>query len=181
MNLCLAIDPGLNAGYAVMTGPKERHLVLSGGIKNDASIEMGERLQYILNRFTDLIETHKPKVLVVEAVTRVYGGKTDEERNASSWTLHWVYGEIIRLGFVYNIPVNVISPSTMKAAVTEGKRSPDSKGQASKSEVKRVVQELYGQKSMRTDESDAIGLAIAYWKIYNGEYVVGAKKKKKKK
>lgn len=61
---------------------------------------------------------------------------------------------------------------TLKACVTQGKREPGAAGPAKKHEVMRVIKEMFGNRRMRSDESDAIALAVTFWRIYYGEYVV---------
>jgi Holliday junction resolvasome RuvABC endonuclease subunit len=174
----VAFDPGLNLGWCASD---HKRVISSGCIKNDASRPMQERQNELTDFITHLILIENPDVVVVEAINRVAGSSTDLEKNGSTWALYWIYGEIIRLSGKRNIPVFPISPSSMKSAVTKGKREPDAKGLASKEEVMRVVKSLYGERKMRSDESDAIGLAICYWMIYDGEYTVTKSKPKKRK
>jgi len=173
----LAIDPGINLGYAISEDPIERVLVKSGCVKNDSSIPMLQRQIHIINLIENLLKEEKPDKVILEAVNRV--GNIRNKKNASTWTLYWVYGSILYLAGKADIEVIEVNPSTLKAAVTQGKRDPEAKGSIKKAEVKKCVKEIYGDLKIRSDEADAIGLTIAYWKIYNNEYTPGAKRKKK--
>lgn len=175
----VAFDPGLNLGWAVSEDVKKRTLKRSGCIKNDSDQPMLERQIYLTEFIEKLLEEEQPDVVIVEAVNRVGGGQVNNRKNESTWALYWIYGEILRSAGLKGIEVFPINPTTMKAAVTEGKRDPDAKGPAKKEEVMKVVKQIYGDRKMRSDESDAIGLAIAYWKLYTKEYIVGAKRKRK--
>lgn len=175
----VTFDPGLNLGWSVSEDPIKRTLKRSGCIKNDASTPMLERQIELTTFISNLIDEEEPDVVVVEAVNRVGGGKVNNKKNESTWALYWIYGEIRRIAGVRGIELMEINPATLKAAVTEGKRKPDAKGPAKKEEVMRCVKEIYGDRKMRSDESDAIGLAITFWKLYTKEYTVGAKRKRK--
>jgi Holliday junction resolvasome RuvABC endonuclease subunit len=176
----LCFDPGLNLGYCVST--RDRKIKASGSIKNNSHLPMGQRQVAIQSFIFDLIRTEKPDLIVVEAINRVgKGRRLQDEKNASTWALYWIYGEINRLSNLYNeqdpFPIN---PMTLKACVTQGKRTPGATGPAKKHEVMRVIKEMFGNWRMHSDESDAIALAVTFWRIYCGEYVVKKSKPRKK-
>ena len=174
----VAFDPGLNLGYAVSENSKKRVLLKSGHVKNDSSQPMLERQITLSNFIETILNDYEPDVVIIEEVNRVGGGQVNNRKNQSTWALYWIYGEILKAAGVRGIEIYLMNPATMKVAVTEGRRIPGSKGLPKKEEVMAIVKEIYGDRKMRSDESDAIGLVIAYWKIYNGEYKVGAKKRK---
>lgn len=176
----VSFDPGLNLGWAVSEDSNTRTLLRSGCIKNDSDEPMFNRQMRLTAFVEELLDTEKPDTVVIEAINRVGGGKVNNKKNESTWALYWIYGEIMRIAEMKGFEVFPINPATMKTAVTEGHREEGASGLASKEEVMKVVKKTYGDRRMRSDESDAIGLVICFWRIYNNEYVIGAKKKKKK-
>lgn len=173
----VSFDPGLNLGWAVSNS--SRQILRSGCLKNDPKESMFDRQNRLYNFIEGLIIAEGPDVIVIEGVNRVHGGKTNIEKNSSTWAMYWIYGTIVHMAGKYKAAVFPIVPSQMKAAVTQGKRDPDAKGQASKDEVKKAVADLVDRKKMRSDESDAIGLNVAFWMLYHNEYIPKNAKKKK--
>ncbi len=178
----LAFDPGLNLGYALMN---DDEYVLSDFVRNDNKQPMTARMLLLTSKIAKLLAEWQPDFVVVEAINRVGGGAVNNKKNESSWALYWVYGEIIRLAALHGKEVSPINPTTMKACIVPKEtRSDEQRAKsrsASKDEVATAVRALTGQAlKTRSDETDAVGLAITFYRIYTGAYVVGAAKKSKK-
>jgi crossover junction endodeoxyribonuclease RuvC len=153
----LGIDPGLGTtGYGVIED-KNFKLIEAGIIKTQANTPIQARLKNIFSAVSEIIEEHKPAVLVLE---KIY-----------SHCKH---------------PTTAILMSHARAAIclacgtsgvrlinypsTKIKKTVTGNGHASKQQVQRMVQGILKLKNAPhpVDVSDALAMAIAYCYINRG-------------
>lgn len=147
----LGIDPGLGTtGYGIIED-RGFKLIEAGIIKTQANTPIQARLKKIFDAVSEIIEEHKPAVLVLEKIYSHY-------RHPTTAILMGHARAVICLACGIN-GVNLINyPSTkIKKTVTGN-------GHASKQQVQRMVQNILKLKNIPEppDVSDALSMAIAY-------------------
>ncbi|WGH86861.1 crossover junction endodeoxyribonuclease RuvC [Auritidibacter ignavus] len=149
----LAVDPGLTrCGMAVVDVAPNRQATLVDvrvvGTPNTASI--GERLATIDEAIADFFESHRPDHLAVERMFAQNNTPTVVGTAQAS-------GVVIAAAGRRNIPVALLTPSEVKAAVTGN-------GSADKNQVTAMVTRVLGLDSppKPADAADAMALAIAH-------------------
>lgn len=156
----LGIDPGLGTtGYGIIED-KTFKLVEAGVIKTQANTPIQERLKKIFDSLTDIIEEHKPGILVLEKIyshckhptTAILMGHA----RAVACLASGIHG--VRL---------INYPSTkIKKTITGN-------GHASKQQVQRMVQNILKlkEKPEPVDVSDALAMAVSYCYLNKGHRV----------
>ena len=147
----LGIDTSLRStGYGVLLseGSSMRALDM-GAIKNAREIPLSGCLRNIHARVAELIETHHPDVMAIEAV--IYG------KNAGTMlVLGEARGAVITAAVDAGVPIYEYEPRRMKMAVCGN-------GMAEKLQVQRMVKTLLALPELpQNDAADALGLAIAH-------------------
>ncbi len=156
----LGIDPGLQTtGYGIIED-RNLKIVEAGVIKTTANTPIQNRLKKIFDSISDIIEEHKPAVLVLEKIYSHY-------KHPTTAILMGHARAVICLACGIN-GVNLISyPSTkIKKAVTGN-------GHASKQQVQRMVQNVFKLKNLPdpVDVSDALAMTVAYCYLCRGARV----------
>jgi crossover junction endodeoxyribonuclease RuvC len=156
----LGIDPGLQTtGYGIIED-RNLKIVEAGVIKTAANTPIQNRLKKIFDSISDIIEEHKPAVLVLEKIYSHY-------KHPTTAILMGHARAVICLACGIN-GVNLISyPSTkIKKAVTGN-------GHASKQQVQRMVQNVFKLKNLPdpVDVSDALAMTVAYCYLCRGTRV----------
>ena len=147
----LGIDPGLNTtGYGVIEDDGFK-LVEAGVIRTKANTPIQTRIKKIFDKISDIIEEHRPAVLVLEKIYSHYKHPTTAILMGHARAMAClVCGK-------FNLML-VNYPSTrIKKAITGN-------GHASKQQVQRMVQTMLKLKSLPepVDVSDALAMAISY-------------------
>ena len=151
----LGVDPGLRVtGYAVIRVPKpeDLELVEAGVIRTPGpSTGIAPRLQKVHEELDDVIEEHKPDVLVIEKLYAHY------KHPATAILMGHVRGVVCLLSGTPGVPLFSIAATHVKKSVT-------GRGHASKEQVQRMIQHKLGLKAMPEpyDVADALAIALAY-------------------
>jgi Holliday junction resolvasome RuvABC endonuclease subunit len=157
-------DPGLNMGWSVVAyesgnSTLEPIVIESGVVKNDSSIVMGQRLLELFSFTLMLFVKYRAKLSFVgiEQVNKARGAAL-KKGNDSTWTLYFVFGMLVMLSYAFGVRYELINPMTMKAQFALD-------GHADKAVVRAKAQGYLaaGEKIQRSDQSDAIGIAVVAW------------------
>ena len=147
----LGIDPGLAAtGIGIVQGIDLKVTNYSyGGIYTSKNLPLPARLECIFSKLSQVIETQKPDIMVVEDVFSL------EKFPKSGITLGKVTGVVLLAGCKAGLPV-------IEIPVREAKQVITGNGKASKMQLETAVRNLLNQsKAIRPfHASDALGLAL---------------------
>jgi crossover junction endodeoxyribonuclease RuvC len=153
----LGIDPALGCtGYGLIEfGGKDLHLIEAGIIKTSSRQRMPQRLDKIYSSICSLIKQTKPQVLVLE---KLY---THWRHPTTAHILGHPRGIVCLACERLKVPL-------VEYGVTRVKKAVVGRGNASKFQVQRMVQEFLKLKTTPepTDVSDALALAIAHGFIF---------------
>jgi len=154
----LGIDPGLGiTGYGIIDAHKAKYkLIEAGVIRTDSKDKIPKRLFKIYTCLSELIDEHKPSVLVLEKLYTHYKHPT------TALLMGHARGVICLLCGLKGMQL-VNYPSTrIKKAVTGS-------GHASKDQVSGMIKNLLCLKSSPrpVDITDALAAAISYTYIEN--------------
>lgn len=148
--IVLGVDPGSRVtGYGLVgeTGDRLQYLE-SGHISLPPHLPHSRRLSRIYERLQELIHRYQPEALAVEEVFLA--------RNVqSALKLGQVRGIVLLAAAQVGISVYEYSPLSLKKAVV-------GYGQASKSQVQLMIQQLLGQTVANHNASDALALSICH-------------------
>ncbi|MBP7056593.1 MAG: crossover junction endodeoxyribonuclease RuvC [Candidatus Omnitrophica bacterium] len=153
----LGVDPGLNVtGYGVIDD-RTFKVVEAGVVKTKAGRPIQERLDEIFASISEIIDEHKPGVVVLEKIYSHYQHPT------TAILMGHARAAVCLACGTHNVKL-VNYPSTrIKKCITGN-------GHASKVQVQRMVQTLLNLKNTPepVDVSDALAMAISY--CYNKEH-----------
>lgn len=153
----LGIDPGLNTtGYGIIED-KNFKLIEAGVIRTQPNTPIQTRLKKIFDGICEIIEEHKPAVLVLEKIYSHY-------KHPATAILMGHARAVVCLACGINGVELVNYPSTkIKKTVTGN-------GHASKQQVQRMIQNTFKLKNSPepVDVSDALAMAIAYCYLKKG-------------
>ncbi len=151
--LVLGIDPGLaTVGYAVVEGSKEKPVCLDFGVVKTNFSEknnLGNRLLEIASDLKNIIQRYQPEKAVVEELFFFKNQKT-------AITVAQSRGVVLYLLAKYKIPVIHVTPLQVKQTLC-------GYGKASKQQIQKMIQKLYGLTSLPKPDDAADSLAIAWW------------------
>lgn len=164
----LGVDPGSRlTGYGCvdLIGNQLKHvahgtlrLANTGG---KAVIPLEERLLSIYEGLSQVIQKHRPRIMVVE---KVFFAKNA----VSALKLGQARGAAILTGRIHSLEIREYSPSEVKQALT-------GHGGADKHQVARMVRLLTGQNDFATlDASDGLALAICHAHSARGAHASSA-------
>nr|WP_206831748.1 crossover junction endodeoxyribonuclease RuvC [Alicyclobacillus fructus] len=149
----LGVDPGLaRLGYGIVErGPGDslRHVV-HGCIETCADTPLPARLKHIFQKLTEICQTHRPDVMVVEELFF--------SRNATTaFTVGQARGVALLAGAEAGLAVMEYTPMQVKQAVT-------GYGRAEKRQVQEMVRLLLRLPHLPRpdDAADALAVAIAH-------------------
>ncbi len=151
MKRILGIDPGLlHTGWAIIdVAGSNRTYVASGVILPPTKIPFPERLAFIFNNLTELIEKFQPNECGIEVIFVNKNAKT-------TLLLGQARASAITAVAVKNIPVFEYEPNKVKKALT-------SMGHADKEQIYKMLSILLPAAKPKTpDESDAIAIALTH-------------------
>lgn len=149
----IGIDPGLKAtGYGVVEyQPHHISLVETGTIEPKQKDFIQNRIKTIYSLLNELIEQHRPDVLVLEKLYAHYN------HPATASILGHVRGVICLLCAQKDLGLAEHSVKRIRKALSGN-------GNASKTQVRRVVAHALGvdETKLTLDASDALALALGY-------------------
>lgn len=151
MKRILGIDPGLlHTGWAIIdVAGSNRTYIASGVILPPTKIPFPERLAFIFNNLTELIEKFQPTECGIEVIFVNKNAKT-------TLLLGQARAAAITAVAVKNIPVFEYEPNKVKKALT-------SMGHADKEQIYKMLSILLPAAKPKTpDESDAIAIALTH-------------------
>lgn len=160
--IILGIDPGttiMGFGLIKVTGKSMQFMQL-----NELDLKKYDdhylKLKLIFERTIELIETHHPDEIAIEAP---FFGKNVQ----SMLKLGRAQGVAMAAGLSREIPITEYSPKKIKMAITGN-------GNASKEQVAKMLQSLLGIKTLPKNLDATDGLAAAVCHFYNdGKVEVG--------
>jgi len=147
----LGVDPGLGiTGYGIIDD-KNYAIIEAGIIRTKANTPIQDRVRKIFDGIEEIIEEHRPEVLVLEKIYSHYKHPTT--------SILMAHARAMACLLCGKLDIKLINyPSTrIKKAVTGN-------GHASKQQVQRMVQSLLKLKTAPepVDVSDALAMAISY-------------------
>lgn len=152
----LGVDPGLTrCGIGVVEVGKNRSVKFLDvdTFRTDASLNLDERIGRIAIAIAEKIDLHKPELIALE---RVFA----QQNLRTVMGVAQISGVVLLLANQRNIPIQLHTPSEVKAAVTGS-------GRANKDQVGFMVAKLLGLKEIPkpADAADALAIAItAGWR-----------------
>jgi crossover junction endodeoxyribonuclease RuvC len=148
----LGIDPGLaNTGYGVVARRSGRLAALDGGvIPTRAGVATERRLAVLHERICDLILTHEPDAIALEAL--FFG-----QNVGTAFAVGQARGAVLVAAGGRGVPCTDYTPQQVKGAVCGS-------GRAAKDQVQRMVQSLLRlPEPPRPDHAaDALAVAICH-------------------
>lgn len=147
----LGIDPGLGTtGYGIIED-RNFKLIEAGVIRTQSNTPIQARLKKIFDGLSEIIEEHKPDILVLEKIYSHYKHPTTAILMGHARAVACLVSGIRKVKLINY-------PSTRIKKVVTGN------GHASKQQVQRMVQNTLKLKSPPepADISDALAMAIAY-------------------
>lgn len=161
----LGVDPGTVAlGFAVVEiHPKSRRIVEIGVLKLAKLDDHADRLATIHRRLTQVIGTHQPGVMAIEAP---FFGKNPQ----SMLKLGRAQGVCMAAAMGLSVPVTEYSPRKIKQSITGN-------GNASKEQVAAMLANEFALDASRylEDATDALGVAMCHY--YQSRGALGGSKK----
>ncbi len=148
--IILGIDPGSRlTGYGFIKNHANRLQYLDSGCIKVKGDTLPQRLGYIFNRLSELIEQHRPVQMGIESVFM--------HKNAdSALKLGQARGAAICAAHQFDVEVFEYAPREIKLTIV-------GKGAAQKEQVMHMVTRLLSlKKSLQADEADALATAICH-------------------
>ncbi len=147
----LGIDPGYDRlGLALVERSTQQNykIIYSVCLTSPRGEVFEQRLYHLINQVEKIIEQHRPDLLALEKVFFASNRKT-------AMAVAEVRGALLYLAHRLKVPVISLTPLEVKMALT-------GYGQASKEQVKYMVERLLGFKKKRSwdDEVDALAIAL---------------------
>src|SRR4051794_41981558 len=145
----LGIDPGLaNTGYGVVARRSGRLAALDGGvIETRPNLAPERRLALLHERIGDLLVTHEPDAVALEAL--FFG-----QNVATAFAVGQARGAVLVAAGERGVPCADYTPQQVKGAVCGSGRAP-------KDQVQRMVQALLRLPAAPTPDHAADALAVA--------------------
>lgn len=150
INIILGIDPGIaDTGFGLLKKDEKGNLVCLdyGSIKTEAKIDMPERLESLSKELTGIIKKYQPDLISVEQLFFCKNVKT-------ALVVGQARGVILLTARQNKVKVNEFTPLQIKQAVS-------TYGQASKSQVQKMVKLLLNLKEIPKPDDAADALAVA--------------------
>ena len=149
----LGVDPGTTVmGFAIVeVHAKSLRIAEIGVLRLAQYPEHGRRLQKIYERLSQVIQTHRPRVMAIEAP---FFGKNPQ----SMLKLGRAQGVAIAAAVHYDLEVEEYAPRRIKQAITGN-------GNASKEQVAAMIATEFELDTSRylDDATDALATALCYY------------------
>ena len=149
----LGIDPGLDiTGYGIIEDAKGSLSVIEAGIiRTSHKNPLSDRLSTIYNQLSELIHSIRPDVCVVEKLYSHY------KHPMTAILMGHARGAVILCCSINKIKIIDYPAKTAKRAITGN-------GNASKSQVQRVINSILNLKDLNRplDVTDALALSLTY-------------------
>ncbi|CAA9195826.1 crossover junction endodeoxyribonuclease RuvC [Flavobacterium collinsii] len=161
--IILGIDPGttiMGFGLIKVTNKKMEFLQLNE-LQLSKYDNHYQKLKIIFERTIELIETHHPDEIAIEAP---FFGKNVQ----SMLKLGRAQGVAMAAGLSRDIPITEYEPKKIKMAITGN-------GNASKEQVAKMLQQLLGLKELPKNLDSTDGLAAAVCHHFNSGKVIAGK------
>lgn len=163
----IGIDPGLNiTGYGIIeTDGRNVSLKESGYIKTNAKEELTKRLAQIRSELSMILEDSRPEAMVLEKLYSHY------RHPVTASLLGHARGVICSLAEEKNIPF-------FEYPATRVKKTTTGSGHASKIQVQKMIEHIFGAKPSSLgplDATDAISLAVTHALIRRTKPLTGIK------
>ena len=147
--IVLGIDPGSHrCGYGVVAREGTRLRRVESGVIEPGDLPLADRLSVILCRLEEVIARTRPAEAAVE---QVHAGASPR----SALVLGQARGVALAASARAGLPVFEYQPSSVKLAFTGN-------GRAGKDQMVRTARQLLGVVAGRSDEADAIALAVCH-------------------
>ena len=166
MALILGIDPGtLVMGYGIISADKSNlSLIEMGVLQLSRHKDHGQRLHFIFEKVSALVQIHRPDAVALEAP--FYG------KNVQS---------MLKLGRAQGVAIAAAmahGSSTVEYAPRKIKQSVTGNGNASKEQVWRMLQQLLGfeDNPRYLDATDAVAVALCHHYAMKAPVISGSKK-----
>ena len=145
----IGIDPGLrNTGWGIIEFNSKRLVhVDHGRISPPISSSIGERLLFLKNKLTVIVEKYNPNFSAIEQIFVGPG-------TGSSLKLGMARGVSILVLAKAGLAIKEMPPKLVKKAVT-------GYGSASKDQIKSMIEKLLNIVPKNEDSSDALAIAIS--------------------
>ena len=145
----LGIDPGIaDTGYGLIKNKNNKLSCLAyGSIKTSSKLELGERLEIINLKLSELIKKYKPELIAVEELFFCNNAKT-------ALIVGQARGVVILTAKLNKIKTVEFTPFQVKQAVS-------AYGHAEKKQVQRMVKLILNLKDLPKPDDAADALAIA--------------------
>jgi crossover junction endodeoxyribonuclease RuvC len=145
----LGIDPGSQwCGYGVVARQGSRLARVTSGVIVPGKRPMGERLAYILEELSRVIAGSGVDEVSIESV---FAGASAR----SALVLGQARGVAMAAAALAHLPIYEYAPSEVKLAFTGS-------GRADKAQMMRMAHALFGATPDRSDEADALALAVCH-------------------
>lgn len=159
MTRILGVDPGLRTtGYGIVdVSDRRTTLVEAGVISPDVRAPLEQRLAELHAAMDEIVKTMRPDCMVVEELWTAY-------RNPSTAVLMGhARGVLCLAGGQNGVEVRTLAHALVKRALVGS-------GAARKEQVKKMVAQMLGLRTLPNpdDVSDALAIAIAYSLRHNG-------------
>ena len=161
--IILGIDPGttiMGFGLIKVVGKNMQFMQLNE-LQLSKYDNHYQKLKIIFERTIELIETHHPDEIAIEAP---FFGKNVQ----SMLKLGRAQGVAMAAGLSRDIPITEYEPKKIKMAITGN-------GNASKEQVAKMLQQLLGLKELPKNLDSTDGLAAAVCHFLNSGKVIGEK------
>jgi len=145
------VDPGSrHTGFGIIRGEGDRLLPLAQGhIATSSRQPLGLRLRQIYDSLMNLIQDHQPHSLALEEI--FLAGNVH-----SALVLGQVRGVVLLAAAQCGLPIHLYAPLVVKKAVV-------GYGQASKNQVKLMVENLLGLKVASHHAADALAVGVCHY------------------
>lgn len=151
IQVVLGVDPGSrHTGFGVIQGEKGRinHLA-HGQIAAKSSAPLEFRLRQIYDGLADLLYQHRPHCLALEEIFLAHNVRT-------AFILGQVRGIVLLAAAQAEVPVHLYPPLVVKKAVV-------GYGQATKIQVKMMVENLLGLSVAGHHAADALAVGVCHY------------------
>ncbi len=160
--IVLGIDPGSRrCGYGVVERRGGRLVRLASGVLEPGRLATPERLGSLLEGLTSLLARVQVDAVAVESA---FCGRSPR----SALALGQARGVVLAAASRAGVPIHEYAPAEVKRAFA-------GHGRAEKGQMVRMAHTLFGVEARRSDEADALAIAVCYLAARRGAEQVAAR------